>query len=205
MVIIFCFSPLQNKLDLSASPTRTDDVNPRVEQLVAVFKVNNNHMTVRNQILSPCLDHAAYDRITEVSKNVPKARKLLANQWLWKTKETLQDMAPQEQLDVFTRMIEESSMNNIRHLRSVIEPHFQRDFLSCLPVEVHLSDQVFPIFCISARHENSREPHWKWLDEGGRGVEKLEIHVRVRHSLEITWRRDCRRTSWSEVDFVFIY
>lgn len=39
-------------------------------------------------------------------------------------------------MDAFTRLLQESNMTNIRQLRAIIEPHFQRDFLSCLPVEV---------------------------------------------------------------------
>uniref|UniRef100_A0A8R1IFM4 F-box domain-containing protein n=1 Tax=Caenorhabditis japonica TaxID=281687 RepID=A0A8R1IFM4_CAEJA len=77
-------SPLQHKLDLSASPTRSDGVNPRVEHLIALFK----------------------------------------------------DLSSTEQMETFTRLLDESNMANLRHLRAKIEPHFQRDFLSCLPVEL---------------------------------------------------------------------
>ncbi|CAB02129.2 F-box/WD repeat-containing protein sel-10 [Caenorhabditis elegans] len=76
--------PLQHKLDLSASPSRNNDLNPRVEHLIALFK----------------------------------------------------DLSSAEQMDAFTRLLQESNMTNIRQLRAIIEPHFQRDFLSCLPVEL---------------------------------------------------------------------
>ncbi|CAI2354131.1 unnamed protein product [Caenorhabditis sp. 36 PRJEB53466] len=77
-------SPLQQKLDLSASPSRSDGVNPRVEHLVALFK----------------------------------------------------DLTSNEQMEALNRFLQESNMTNIRTLRALIEPHFQRDFLSCLPVEL---------------------------------------------------------------------
>uniref|UniRef100_A0A1I7U2T6 F-box domain-containing protein n=1 Tax=Caenorhabditis tropicalis TaxID=1561998 RepID=A0A1I7U2T6_9PELO len=77
-------TPLQMKLDLSASPTRGSDINPRVEHLVTLFK----------------------------------------------------DLSTAEQMDAFTRLLTVSDMSNLRQLRAIIEPHFQRDFLSCLPVEI---------------------------------------------------------------------
>ncbi|EGT42641.1 hypothetical protein CAEBREN_13734 [Caenorhabditis brenneri] len=79
-------SPLQQKLDLSASPSRIVDVNPRVEHLSALFK----------------------------------------------------DLSPNEQMEALTRLLSETNITNIRQLRAIIEPHFQRDFLSCLPVELGL-------------------------------------------------------------------
>ncbi|CAI5450851.1 unnamed protein product [Caenorhabditis angaria] len=46
------------------------------------------------------------------------------------------ELSESEQCETFTRLLYETSMSNIRHLRHLIEPFFQRDFLSCLPIEL---------------------------------------------------------------------
>lgn len=41
-----------------------------------------------------------------------------------------------DQMDALTNLVGECSLNHIRHLRSVIEPFFQKDFIKELPKEV---------------------------------------------------------------------
>ncbi|CAB3398919.1 unnamed protein product [Caenorhabditis bovis] len=50
--------------------------------------------------------------------------------------ELFRSIPQRDQIEALTRLIQETSMDNIRHLKHLIEPHFQRDFLSCLPLEL---------------------------------------------------------------------
>ena len=57
------------------------------------------------------------------------------NEWL----NTYQGWSDQDQKDVLLKLIELSHPNVVRYMREVIEPRFQRDFISLLPRELALT------------------------------------------------------------------
>ncbi|CAO4376103.1 unnamed protein product [Caenorhabditis nigoni] len=135
-------SPLQHKLDLSASPTQNTEANPRVEHLVALFK----------------------------------------------------DLTVAEQMEAFVRLVQESNMSNIRQMRAIIEPHFQKDFLSCLPVEIGIkilqnlnSTDLMKVAQVSKNWKMLSEVEKVWKSLEDRGFKNLlEPSDRTRGAWEAT-------------------
>ncbi|KAM3717520.1 F-box/WD repeat-containing protein [Dirofilaria immitis] len=52
-------------------------------------------------------------------------------------------LSSSDQMDALTDLIDECSLDHIRHLRSVIEPFFQKDFIKELPKEIALHVMCF--------------------------------------------------------------
>lgn len=69
-------------------------------------------------------------------KVVPNIFHSFLNFLLWIFSKKLQMFSSPDQMDALTNLVGECSLNHIRHLRSVIEPFFQKDFIKELPKEV---------------------------------------------------------------------
>ncbi|VDM33144.1 unnamed protein product [Toxocara canis] len=52
-------------------------------------------------------------------------------------------MPPSKQMDALSELVDECSLTHVRHLQSVIEPFFQKDFIRDLPKEVELLTSAF--------------------------------------------------------------
>uniref|UniRef100_A0A915PRX7 F-box domain-containing protein n=1 Tax=Setaria digitata TaxID=48799 RepID=A0A915PRX7_9BILA len=117
-----------------------------------------------------------------------------------------------DQMDALTDLVDECSLDHIRHLRSIIEPFFQKDFIKELPKEIALHVMCFLSPADIARISLTCR-YWRNLAEDNRlwrkkceepiditmyGKRTTETTALEKHNIKVSFYSDRKSGAWAE-------